>query len=336
MKYKILVKPNYNIAFFEAYLELCKIELRVVLLPYEVTVDPISIDRSHKAVYIGFETKETLNHQVLKAVSLLSFFYELYQVGDRGDLKIMAIPFVPDFGDDLSVRLKYNGKTNETITRMMMNLALAVSDYARQEQVTVFDPMCGRGTTLFEAMISGYDACGVDRDQKAISELGIYITRYIKEARFKHTNKHGKLIIERQTLGELFELTYAKDKDDYKAGRVRNLKVLRGDTTKLKGAFRKKTMELLVVDLPYNVQHSPKGGNGLNDLLENGLKAWDDFMKPGAGLALAWNIYTDKREKFVEIVEAAGYEVISDFGCDALEHRVAQAITRDVIIARKR
>ena len=339
MQYMIVTKPNHNIAFLDQYLTMCQVELTLVLKAHGMDAEDVSQLDSGKGKIISFAVASSLSGKVLRAIHGLSFFYMLFQVMDGGMLKPVDTEVTPVFGDDLSIRLKYNGKTNETITRMMINIALSVSDYSQVDHPRLLDPLCGRGTTLFEGMISGYDVYGVDRDQKGIGEMGTFITRYVKEQRLKHTNKHGKLVIGGRHIGDMFELQYAKEKSDYKAGRVREMKVFRGDTTEFEGAFRHRSMDLLIADFPYNIQHRGKGGDkdqkGLAWLLEAGLKSWHPFLKKGAGLALSWNVYTDKREVFVKVLSENGFTVIEDNGLDGLEHRVAQAITRDIIVAKK-
>ncbi len=340
MTYQVTVKPVSNIAFPEQFLEMCKSELTYVLKSYGVQVENIHVIASGKGHMVAFDTSEPLKDQVIKSIYGLSFFYMLYQVIEGGMIKaIHRAELLSCFGDDLSTRMKYNGKTNETITRMMMNLALAASDYPEEAHPKLLDPLCGRGTTLFEGMISGYDVYGVDRDQKGLAEMGVFITRYIKEGRFKHANKRGKLIQGGKHIGDLFELQYANDKVSYKKGDLRELKTLCGDTSDFDGAFRHNSMHLLVTDFPYNVQHKGKGNDGekgLEWLLRNGLSHWDTFLKRGAGVAVSWNTYTDTREAFSKVFEDLGYEVIEENGLGGLGHRVAQAINRDIIIAKKK
>lgn len=338
MPYFIAVKPTYNIAFMERFLTMCQTELEAVLRSHHQNPKAMAMVPMGKGTMLRFELEEALSDGALNAIYRLSFFYMLFRSTEGGAMKPVPMATVQNFGDDLSIRMKYNGKTNETITRMMMNLALSASDFAHEAHPKLLDPLCGRGTTLFEGMISGYDVYGVDRDRKSIAEMGTYITRYVKEARFKHTNKRGKVISGGQHIGDLFELHYAKEKADYKAGRLREMKVMSGDTTNFVGAFRQNSIHTIVTDMPYNVQHSGKGkatGDGLSWLLDEGLASWTPFLKKGGTVALSWNLYTDKREAFEAIFEKHGYTIITEAGYDALAHRVAQAITRDIIVAKK-
>ncbi|MCF8019969.1 MAG: hypothetical protein K9L62_11265 [Vallitaleaceae bacterium] len=339
MKYTILMRPNYNVAYHDAYVKMCQVELKSLLTAYNFLESEPTIQGVNKATYMTFESEVTLSANMLKSICRLSFFYALFQIVDKDLFKPILIEYAPDFEEDLSIRLKYNGKTNEVITRMMMNLALYHSDFYDEPHLKLLDPLCGKGTTLFEAMINGYDAYGVEKDKKHVADLGTYITRYIKDARFKHTNQRGKLIHNRKTIGETFELQYAKDKDQYKSGDHRELKVLRADTTYFEGAFRHNSIHLIVTDLPYGVQHSGKEKGektiGLSGLLDQGLTSWDPYLKKGGAIAISWNIYTDTRESLIQIFEDHGYIVMKDLEMSTLEHRVSQAITRDIIIAYK-
>lgn len=339
MKYAILLRPNYNIAFFDAYLEMCKIELNVLMDAYELKTENVAITKQSKATYLTFEMVSKLVPEVKESIYKLSFFYALFEVLDGGIHKPVDIDYVPNFEEDLSIRLKYSGKTNEIITRMMLMMAYHLSDYVGTKKPRVLDPLCGRGTTLFEGMISGFDAYGVERDQKAFLDMSTYITRYIKEARIKHTNVRGKVIHDREVLGESYELQYANTKEKYKAKDVNELKVVRCNTTKFRGAFRQNSMHLIVADLPYNVQHSGKEAGpkseGLSGLLDKGLLEWTLFLKKGGVIALSWNTYTDTRESFIELLTKHGYEVFNESMYKNLKHRVSQAITRDIIFAKK-
>lgn len=339
MNYSIMIKPNNNIAYTEQYHKICCLELGVLLKSKGYAQHNIRVVRWNKAYLVSFELDKSLGEDGYIGIYNLSFYYMLFQNFEGGMLKPIVIDHQPDFEDDLSVRLKYNGKTNEQITRMMMMTARHLSDYNHLKVMNVFDPMCGRGTTLFEAMISGYDAYGVERDKKSFMEMTAYITRYIKEARFKHTNQRGKVIANKENIGESYELNYAKDKSQYKSGQLNTLKVMRGNTTNIEGAFRHNLMHVIVVDLPYNIQHRGKsdGDNstGLSGLLAQGLKEWDKYLKKGGVLAVSWNVYTDKREVMVGVLENEGYHVYNEKEFTAIEHRVAQAITRDIIFAKK-
>ena len=51
---------------------------------------------------------------------------------------------------------KYKGKTNEAFTMHLINQALCAAKLPEGRPVTLLDPMCGRGTTLFQAVNRGF------------------------------------------------------------------------------------------------------------------------------------------------------------------------------------
>ena len=73
------------------------------------------------------------------------------------------------FDDDLVTIQKYPGKTNEQFTKLLLNVTLLASASAGEmldRRLRVLDPLCGRGTTLNQALTYGYDAAGLDLDGK--------------------------------------------------------------------------------------------------------------------------------------------------------------------------
>ena len=73
------------------------------------------------------------------------------------------------FDDDLITIPKYAGKTNEQFTKLLLNVTLlcsASADRMLDRRLRVLDPLCGRGTTLNQALTYGYDVAGIDLDGK--------------------------------------------------------------------------------------------------------------------------------------------------------------------------
>jgi len=66
------------------------------------------------------------------------------------------------------------------------------------------------------------------------------------------------------------------------------------------------------------------------------LPAWLKVLKPGAGLALAWNTRVLKRADLVAQLSEAGLEVFDRPPFDGFAHRVDRTIHRDVVVARTR
>jgi hypothetical protein len=107
----------------------------------------------------------------------------------------------------------------------------------------------------------------------------------------------------------------------------------------------------VVADLPYGVQHGSHGtgraGGGRAgdagrtlarsplELLRVAAPVWAKALRPGGALGISWNTHVARREDAAEALAAAGLGVLDDAPYRAFRHRVDQAITRDILIARK-
>src|ERR1051326_8038795 len=94
------------------------------------------------------------------------------------------------YDSDLITIPKYAGKTNEQFTKLVLNLTLLGSAFARRMldgNLTVFDPLCGRGTTLNQALMYGYDGIGVEIDGKDVEAYKLFLQTWLKRKRLKHT-----------------------------------------------------------------------------------------------------------------------------------------------------
>ena len=59
----------------------------------------------------------------------------------------------------------------------------------RTGPLTVLDPLCGRGTTLNQALMYGYDAAGVELDGKDVEAYAAFLQTWLKRKRIKHTGR---------------------------------------------------------------------------------------------------------------------------------------------------
>ena len=62
---------------------------------------------------------------------------------------------------------------------------------------------------------------------------------------------------------------------------------------------------------------------------------WAPLLRPGGAIGIAWNTVVAKRADAAAILSAAGLEVLDDGPYARFSHRVDQAITRDILVARK-
>jgi tRNA G10 N-methylase Trm11 len=110
------------------------------------------------------------------------------------------------------------------------------------------------------------------------------------------------------------------------------------DTTHAIDHLGRRSVDLIVGDLPYGVQHGSRTSGHLarkpEDLVETALPVWRDVLRPGGAMALAWNTRTFATEKMISIVSEAGLEPVID-EYTSFRHRVDRAITRDVVVAHR-
>ena len=89
----------------------------------------------------------------------------------------------------------------------------------------------------------------------------------------------------------------------------------------------------MVTDAPYGVQKGTAGRqDSIGGTIAAALPGWHSVLKPGGVLAISFNTHVTKRDALIRLMEKAGFEAVQT---ENLEHWVEQAISRDVILARK-
>lgn len=270
----------------------------------------------------------------------LSAAYALFERTADDLLRPVALAPLARYDSDLITIPKYAGKTNEQFTKLVLNLTVLASAAAGRMLdggLTVLDPLCGRGTTLNQALMYGYDALGVEIDGKDVEAYKLFLQTWLKRKRLKHTADLVPVRRQGRRAARRLEVTLAASKDDHKAGAVQKVTVLAADTTQLDGLLRGGVADVLVADLPYGVAHgSYDDEGGLSrrplDLLERAVPQWLPLVRPGGALGLSWNTKVARRELAEDILLANGLEIVPHL---PLVHRVDQGIERDVVVARK-
>ena len=303
--------------------------------------------------YVLFQQDGELTAWDIRRLSRLSFAYALFEL--RGEAASetsphnvkchLLVPINKDHGyfidEDISTILKYSGKTNELFTRLMLNLAMA---YVQVPQpVRILDPMAGKGTTLYESLMQGCDAYGVEIDPKPAYESFVYIKKHFEMARYKHTS-HTEKTSGTDTAGKKFtavryQVEMARSKDEQRAGQSRKFEMIAGDTRHISAFYKKDFFHAIVADLPYGVQHSakkkPQGGGFTRNALElvnEAMPGWIKVLNPGGVMALAWNLFLIDRDEMAQLFVNHG--LVVQKGLD-FSHRLDQATNRDLIVGVK-
>jgi hypothetical protein len=278
----------------------------------------------------------------LAVVSNLSSLHALFELEDDGLLRPVTISPLRRHDDDLTTIQRYPGKTNEAFTHLLVNLALAATTRGFErlvagERLRLLDPACGRGTTLNRGVVYGFDTIGVELDGRDVEAFEAFFLGWCKDKRLKHKVERARLRKGRPTPATRCTVTFGASKD---VAEHRVLEVLNDDTVQLRSHLKARSVDLLVCDLPYGVQHGSTPAAGAlqrspAQLLDDALPAWFDVLVPGAGVALAWNLRTLPRTVLVAALEAHGLELVVPVDDPRFAHRVDRSILRDVVVARR-
>ena len=224
---------------------------------------------------------------------------------------------------------------------MMIHVATLTASLST-DSVRLLDPLAGKGTTLYEAAMCGYDAYGVEIGEKPATEAYQFMRKYLEMERHKHTCSSARVSGENRSFtAHRNTIQYARDKDELKTT-PRRWEMVNGDSRFCDRYFRKEFFDVIVGDMPYGVQHGNVTQQSQSSLTRNPSElvlacapAWHAVLKPGGALALAWNSFVLSREALTQLLEAHGFSVCQEGPYLAFEHRVDNAIRRDVLVARK-
>ena len=220
----------------------------------------------------------------------------------------------------------------------MLNCALTASSFFPVKgPLTVLDPMCGKGTSLYCALRAGFNATGIEIDKKDWKEAGDYFSRYLQLHKYKHKKKAASLTLSKGQSAPETQFTFADTPEHYGNGQEMTLRLIQGDARRAGEMLKARSAHLIVCDLPYGVQHAPQQGQkplSLTGLLNQTLPGLKKALKPGGAAAFSFNTYTLSRQTLLKLLEEAGFTPVTQAPYDDFEHWVEQAVNRDLIIAR--
>lgn len=339
VEYLLLVAPSVNRVYAADAPRLVEAEARVVL--ESVTGRSVSTARETLAGvdYVGVQVPHDAVAVGVRALSRLSATHALF--AKEGEL-LRPVPLERRhrYPSDLVTIQKYRGKTNEQWTRLALNVTAAASGRPGwlDGSLHLMDPMCGRGTTLNIALREGFDVTGIDIDRKDYQAYAAFMKTWLRQHRLKHTANEGALTTSGESRGRQFRVETAPSKEAYRAGDLQRLTYLNTDTTRLDGLVKASSVDVIVTDTPYGVQHGSHGAQLSRSPLEvlgAALPGWVRALRAHGALGLSYNRHVAPRDELAKLLENVGLSVVTGPGFDDLRHHVDASIDRDLIVARK-
>ena len=334
MVYTFELIKHSNIRYRDASIRLSRCELLSMLHALSIDCEVIA-ETLGGAPFLTFECRELSNSELrcLSAHSSLSFMAVKRTNRLLSPLSSGYTPYLPE---DLPEVLKYKGKTSVPFTRMMINTAASLTPYAFQDQpLLFFDPVCGKATSCFCALMLGMNAAGIDQDAKALREAVTYFSRYLQYHKLKHERQDRS-----ETAGKhavpVTCFSFSDTREHFQSGNLRHLSLAAADTSLARVLFRRQPVHVITADLPYGIQHAPRESGKpelLKDFIRRVIPVWKSVMAPGAAIALSFNTLTLPSSTVREILCSAGLRPFDTEPYINLKHEVEQAVIRDVVFA---
>ena len=339
-KYAVLCHPQAIKVYKEDAGSIFANELKATVKGLGSDISEASFERIANIGYLVFESCNEPPKTFFSSLARHSAFFALFEANGE-----MLLPKEADpkyiFSRNMPSMLNYQGKTNELFTRLMINMASSVCK-TQGGGKSLLDPVAGKGTTLYDALMLGYDAYGIELYPKYFMESVNFAVKFMQSEKFKHKAKKEKILDEKsRKTADAFSLEFAADKKSFNAGDTGVFKIFAADTRIADRLIKKNSMDMIVGDLPYGIQHAGKKAAGKNEkpgsaesLFAEALPAWLKTLKPGGSAVFSFNLNTTPKEKMALIAQRNGLTILKEdeYGCF---HRVDSSIKRDLIAAVK-
>ena len=346
-KYLILQHPGHNRVYYKNSDKLALAELKIALSRTSYNCIGLEVSILKGIRYISFSSVKELSTADFDIISRLSFVFAIYKLNNSETPTLLEPIEKVEYeyvAQKISSIQKYAGKTNELFTKMMINVGLLSSDFNYDTKVELLDPVAGKGTTLFEGLVYGFNATGVEFEQKSVHFTQVFFKKYLEEEKYKH-EVSNKQVDGKSKADGIFAQTFefAKTKAEFKTKEERKkLEMVNGNSQNIGSYFKSQQFHLIVGDLPYGIAHGNTTGakntsitRNPSELIETCLEGWVKVLKTGGALVLAWNAFVISRKKLQIFFENSGLKVLVDEPYNEFEHMVDKSIKRDIIVAIK-
>jgi hypothetical protein len=336
LRYALLVSPSTNRVYAQSASALAMAELQVVSADVlSGALTDVRPQTFGSVEYVTF-TAPALDELSQSWLSNLAATFALFSLDDAGAFSPLDLRRWDELDSDLVSIQKYPGKTNEAFTKLLFNVTLAASAFGaatERRPLSVLDPLCGRGTTLNQALMYGHHATGVELDKKDFEAYALFIQRWVKDKRLKHTAVMGHV-----KGNPKLDVELGVTKERFKAGQTLRANYVSADTHAIADVFHPRSFDLIVTDAPYGVQHGAQSGDAISrkplELLASAIPVWRAALRPGGAIGISWNNLVARRDKLAQILAENGFKVCDSPAHGNFEHRVDNSIQRDLIVAR--
>lgn len=268
-------------------------------------------------------------------------------------LRPVELPTVEVMDSDLLTIPKYQGRTNEMFTRLLLHVTTSQVSTGHP-RLAVLDPLAGRGTTLLAAWTLGMDAYGVEIDERSVDQFAAFLKAYLRRKKLKHSAAVSPVRRDGRTLGRRFDAQVRPGESTHGHPGVSgapelDLSVFTGDTADSAALFGRKRFDAIVTDAPYGIVHGstrrpagPHRGGRVQgaqrdrspaELLARAVPVWAGQLRAGGALGISWNNYGLSRPELAQICSSAGLEVRAGGAWEEFSHRVDSSILRDIMVA---
>lgn len=315
MNVAIQISPQSKSAYFHSYIDVAYKELAYLF--GDVSCEYIC---RGPLEFLCADVDERQIVQVLR----MSFVQGVFA---KDGNTLVPLDIRPGFSlhEDFVFGSKYRGKTNETLTQLLINVGLAtIQTDIPPSAITVLDPMCGRGTSLLWSMRYGIPSFGLEIDPKAMEDIQRNIKKWTKIHRQKHSLRKSFLGVKPNKNKQGICIDFCAEDTSIKA--------VHGDCRFVQKIFKDRRFSLIVTDVPYGVQHQTgTGTRNPQTLLRESIPVWNESLHTGGAMVVSFNRNLPKRNAILKVCTDAGMEVV-DF---SIPHRMSESIVRDVVICRK-
>ena len=311
MKVKILISPLARGAYFDEFEAVAQQEFAAC---FTDGAEPQFLESIGGLSLISADIEE----RALPSIARLSFVQGIFEVDDGNGLHPLKVETGLRFPAHLVHGWKYQGKTNEMVTQMAINIALKYCNTGRVPQ-TLLDPMAGKGTTLLWGLRYGLGGVGIEQDTSAISALEAHLKKQTKLHRLKHSIAKGSVGPKHKGgKGKFLSCTM----EDV------SLRLVAGDSLEAPTLLGAQRFDMIVTDLPYGVQF--KGGPKRSplDTVKGCARGWMDSLRGGGAMVIIYNTYQPSRHQLAAAFSSLPCQ-LHDFSAP---HRMSESIVRDFLV----